>query len=387
VRVRWSDVIVCGWASVALIVYRHQEVFVIRFLFGFAAIGCFVLAGCGDRVGDDAGGTATTPADGGAAAPAGGGGAPQGGEARPMSGTPAVLPIPVAIEGGVATLTPENTRIGFVGTHAGADPNPRVGGFERFTGKAEFEADNKTLKAVSADIETASVWTEAGDRLTTHLNSPDFFDTREYPQATFQSTEVKKDGDDAYTVTGDLTLHGTTKSITFPATTITAENKFTVRAEFTIDRTQFGMDKLTDRVEPEVKITVVIGEKTAPTQAAGGGPGGGGGGGPGGGRGNFDPAARFKQQDANGDGKLTGDEISERMKQNLAETDTDGNGEVSQEEFMTRMEQFRNRGPGGGAGGPGGGPGGPPAGEGSPAPGTDAPGTDANAPAGDSSSG
>ncbi len=84
-------------------------------------------------------------------------------------------------------------------------------------------------------------------------------------------------------------------------------------------------------------------------QGGPGGPGGGGFGGRGGG--GFDPAAIFQSRDADGDGKLTGDEISGRMLENLEEIDTDGDGAVTLEEFEKRMsERF-----GGGRGGPGGG--------------------------------
>lgn len=87
---------------------------------------------------------------------------------------------------------------------------------------------------------------------------------------------------------------------------------------------------------------------------AGGGPGGGGpGGGPGGG-GGFNPEAMFAERDADGDGKLTGEEISDRMRQNLAAIDTDGDGSVSKEELVARMSQFGGRGGRGGLGGDGG---------------------------------
>lgn len=91
-----------------------------------------------------------------------------------------------------------------------------------------------------------------------------------------------------------------------------------------------------------------------------GGPGGGGpggeGGGPGGGRG-FDPEAMFAERDVDGDGKLTGDEISERMRESLEAIDTDSDGAVSKEEFLARMSQIRARGGRGGSGGEGGAPG------------------------------
>src|SRR5207245_1214880 len=47
-----------------------------------------------------------------------------------------------------------------------------------------------------------------------HLRSPDFFNAKQYPTITFKSSDVKavKDG---YELTGDFTLHGVTKPITF----------------------------------------------------------------------------------------------------------------------------------------------------------------------------
>ncbi|MES2793038.1 MAG: HlyD family efflux transporter periplasmic adaptor subunit [Planctomycetota bacterium] len=89
-----------------------------------------------------------------------------------------------------------------------------------------------------------------------------------------------------------------------------------------------------------------------PGEGAGpGGPGGPGGGGRGG-----DPSAMFASRDQDGDGKLTGDEISERMRPNLAEIDTDGDQAISKDEFMANMAKRRAAGGGGGPGGGGGGP-------------------------------
>ena len=63
-----------------------------------------------------------------------------------------------------------------------------------------------------------------------------------------------------------------------------------------------------------------------------------------GGRGNFDPVAFFNERDEDGDGKLSGEEISDRMREGLAETDKDGDGSVSLEEFQERIQSFSGRG-------------------------------------------
>ena len=121
------------------------------------------------------------------------------------------------------------------------------------------------------------------------------------------------------------------------------------------------MDGVQERVVKQVALTVVIGQKSQLPQGGGGfggGRGGRGGGGGGRGGGGFDPAAIFAQRDADGDGKLAGDEISGRMRENIEAMDTDGDGAITLEEFQARMQQFRGGGGGGGGGRRGGGGGG-----------------------------
>jgi multidrug efflux pump subunit AcrA (membrane-fusion protein) len=70
-------------------------------------------------------------------------------------------------------------------------------------------------------------------------------------------------------------------------------------------------------------------------------------GGPGAPGGGFDPATIFTTRDADGDGKLTGAEISGRMSENLAQIDTDGDGSISRAEFTASMARRMAAGGGG----------------------------------------
>jgi polyisoprenoid-binding protein YceI len=164
----------------------------------------------------------------------------------------------VAITDGKAQLDPSNTHIGWVGTHTGDNPNPRVGSFEKFQGVADVDPAAKTLKSLSVEIDTASLKSPI-ETLTTHLNSPDFFDTREYPKATFKSTKIADDG----TITGNLTLHGVTKEISFPATITVTDAGLAMKADFTINRTDFKLGEGQDRVEKDVQINVTVGEDSS----------------------------------------------------------------------------------------------------------------------------
>jgi polyisoprenoid-binding protein YceI len=143
-----------------------------------------------------------------------------------------------------------------VGTHADPNkPDPRTGTFGDFTGKATI--DGGKLTAVQVDIKTESLSTSI-EKLTNHLKSADFFDVREHPQATFQSTKIEGEGDKV-NITGDLTLLGVKKSITFPAT-VSIKEDLSLKAEFTIDRTEFGMDYGLANVKKEVEMTVTVGQ-------------------------------------------------------------------------------------------------------------------------------
>jgi len=76
------------------------------------------------------------------------------------------------------------------------------------------------------------------------LKTPDFFDVAKFPEAKFESTAIKAGGDKGatHTVTGNLTMHGVTKSITFPATIAVTPDTATVDATFAINRKDFGIN-------------------------------------------------------------------------------------------------------------------------------------------------
>ena len=113
-------------------------------------------------------------------------------------------------------LSATNTLIQFVGTHTDPEkPDPRTGTFEELTGTAVVEEG--ALKSIHVDIKTASLTTDI-PKLTDHLRSVDFFNAKEQPDASFKSTSIEDGGEGKLNITGDLTLLGETKSITFPAT-------------------------------------------------------------------------------------------------------------------------------------------------------------------------
>ena len=90
------------------------------------------------------------------------------------------------------------------------------GHFNVISGQLHIDDQNPANSWVDAKAEAASVNTR-DERRDGHLKSPDFFDVANYPTITFKSSKVEHVGGDNYKVTGDLTLHGVTRQVTFDA--------------------------------------------------------------------------------------------------------------------------------------------------------------------------
>ena len=107
-----------------------------------------------------------------------------------------------------------HSQIGFKIRHLVAKSSGR---FTKFEGAITVDAKDIAKSKVEVTIDAASINTdnEARDK---HLRGADFFDVEKFPTITFKSTSVKEVEKGKLQVTGDLTMHGVTKSITFPIT-------------------------------------------------------------------------------------------------------------------------------------------------------------------------
>ena len=128
------------------------------------------------------------------------------------------------------------SKIGFVGSKVTGSHN---GGFKKFAGKFAV-ADGKMVGTPEFKIAMASTWAD-NEKLEGHLKSPDFFDVEKYPVTTFTITAIEPAGAQ-YNVTGNFTLHGITKSISFPAKIQGSDSEVTVAAEFAINRRDFNVN-------------------------------------------------------------------------------------------------------------------------------------------------
>jgi len=148
-------------------------------------------------------------------------------------------------ESGVYTFDKAHSSIGFHVKHMGLVDVP--GFFRDFTGTVTYDAKDVTRSTVEFTAKATSVDTGVAPR-DNHLRSKDFFEVEKYADITFKSTKVEKKGK-ALQLTGDFTMKGVTKSITFPfeiagwlAATEKSPTKMGIVAETTINRRDYGVN-------------------------------------------------------------------------------------------------------------------------------------------------
>ena len=136
-----------------------------------------------------------------------------------------------------------HSSIGFRVRHMGLVDVP--GYFRDFTGSVVYDGKDVTKSSVEFTAKMESVDTGVAPR-DKHLKTADFFEVEKYPEMTFKSTKVEKKGKNLM-VSGDLTMKGVTKQISFPATVAgfaqdQRGTKIGVIAETTINRRDFGVN-------------------------------------------------------------------------------------------------------------------------------------------------
>lgn len=131
------------------------------------------------------------------------------------------------------------------------------------SGELTMEGDLLKAGSVEVDMNTMNENnedTESAGKLIGHLKDTSFFFVVTYPTANFSVTSAEKQGDGTYGVTGDISIRGVSKSISFPAA-ITVEGKnLTATADFSINRVDFGAKygSVADGAKPEEAISDMV---------------------------------------------------------------------------------------------------------------------------------
>jgi polyisoprenoid-binding protein YceI len=154
-------------------------------------------------------------------------------------------------QAGKAYVIRSESNVGFTGSKVTGSHN---GGFKNVAGSLNVQG-GKMIGSPEIKIGMKSIWAD-NDRLTGHLKSPDFFDVEKFPVTTFTVTGIEGAGP-TNKVTGNLDLHGVSKSISFPAAVQIADDAVTVKAIFAINRRQWNINysgKANDLIRDNVII-------------------------------------------------------------------------------------------------------------------------------------
>lgn len=154
-----------------------------------------------------------------------------------------------------------HTNIHFSWNHFGFSTTSAE--FEVFSGDLRFDPENRANSEINVTIDLDSVDT-GFDTFNGHLTEkPEWFNTAEYPRATFRSTDIEELDGDRLRVTGDLTLKGVTKEVTLDMKInkigqhpITDAKTIGLDATTTVSRSAFDMGKYAPSVSDEVTINI-----------------------------------------------------------------------------------------------------------------------------------
>jgi polyisoprenoid-binding protein YceI len=194
---------------------------------------------------------------------------------RPKSLLAALLV--AAAFGGAATahatswlIDPNHSSVGFTIRHFFSKV---PGAFDKFSGTLEFDPADPAAAKVKVDIDPASIDTKTPKR-DDHLRSSDFFDVAKFPTMTFESTKVTKGEGNAFSVEGNLTMHGVTKPVTLAVNFLGSGpalggQRAGFEATTKIDRKEFGIvwNKVVDTgtmLGDDVDISIGIEAYTPP---------------------------------------------------------------------------------------------------------------------------
>ncbi|MEM1117232.1 MAG: YceI family protein [Bacteroidota bacterium] len=148
-----------------------------------------------------------------------------------------------ALPSGTYAIDASHSRAEFRVRHLGI--TNVTGGFDSVTGTLEVGDGLGSLQA-NAVIDASTINTGNADR-DNHLRSPDFFDVAQYPEITFNTTAVRPGDGGAFTLVGDLTMHGVTQPVELDAeylgsvTAMDGTEKVGFVASGEIDRTAYGL--------------------------------------------------------------------------------------------------------------------------------------------------
>ncbi len=159
-------------------------------------------------------------------------------------------------------IDPNHTAAQFSVRHMGI--STVRGAFTKVSGTAQYDPSNPSKVSVDATIEAASVDTRVSMR-DDDLRSDHYFEVAKYPTITFKSKSVQAAGTGKLKITGDLTIHGTTKEVVLdvdgpsaPVKDPRGNQHVGASASTTINRKDFGVGGANPMVGDDITITIDV---------------------------------------------------------------------------------------------------------------------------------
>jgi polyisoprenoid-binding protein YceI len=158
------------------------------------------------------------------------------------------------------TLDPDHTQVLFSWSHFGySNPGAYLG---LGSGTLVFDEQHPERSSVQVSLPLSELDTHVA-ALDMHLQQADFLDAAKYPQVTFQSTRVQPLGGNKFKVTGDLTMHGVTRSVALDATlnrvgvhAMSKRQSIGFGATTQIRRSEFGVGAYVPNVGDELTVRI-----------------------------------------------------------------------------------------------------------------------------------
>jgi len=133
------------------------------------------------------------------------------------------------------------------------------GRFNRISGGFSFDKNDPSASQFVITIDASSIDTNDAKR-DQHLSSPDFFDVRQFPAITFQSTGVQQT-EAGMQMVGNLTMHGVSKQVEIPITHLGegkgpyGKQRSGFNSQFSVKRSDFDMKGMSPMIGDEISIT------------------------------------------------------------------------------------------------------------------------------------
>jgi polyisoprenoid-binding protein YceI len=170
------------------------------------------------------------------------------------------LTVSAAAQAATWQIDPNHSSAQFSVSHLGV--STVRGAFTKVSGSAKFDPSDVTKAALDASIDANSVDTRVEMR-DNDLRSPNFLEVQKYPTITFHSKQVRAAGAGKLQITGDLTIHGTTKEVVLdvdgPSSPIKdpwGNQRIGASASTKINRKDFGVNGAPGVVGDEITITI-----------------------------------------------------------------------------------------------------------------------------------